>query len=60
MSNNANQFTTFSITGTKLHVQFITLSTLDNTKVLVFKEQLNGISIDQKYQQKEEINILIS
>ena len=57
-TNIANQGAIFSITDTKLYVPVVTLSTQDNAKLLeqlnlVLKEQLTGINIKQKYQQKE-------
>ena len=53
-TNVANQGGTFSITDTKLYVPIVTLSTQDNAKLLEqLKEQLTGINIKQKYQQKE-------
>ena len=53
-TNVANQGATFSITDTKLYVPIVTLSTQDNAKLLEqLKEQLTGINIKQKYQQKE-------
>ena len=63
MANDvADQEATFSITDTKLYVPVVTLSTQDNAKLLEqlksgFKEQLIGININQKYQQKYQINI---
>ena len=48
-TNIANQGATFSTTDTKLYVPVVTLSTLS----FVLKEQLTGINIKQKYQQKE-------
>ena len=59
-TNVAAQDVTFLITDTKLYVQPVTLSARDNTKLLkyqnlVLKEQLTGININQKYEQKEQI-----
>ena len=54
-TNIANQGATFSITDTKLYVPVVTLSTQDNAKLLwnsVLKEQVTGMNIKQKYQQK--------
>ena len=58
----ANQGTTLSITDTRLYFPVVTLSTQDNAKLLEqlksgFKEQLTGININEKYQQKGQINI---
>ena len=58
----AEQLSTFSITDTKLHVSVVTLSTQDNTKLLEqlksgFKRTINWNKINQKYQQKDQINI---
>ena len=47
---------TVSKTDTKLYVTCVTLSTQNDAKLLkqdqVFKEQLTGIKINKKYQQK--------
>ena len=57
-----NQGATFLITDTKLYNSVITLSTQDNANLLEqlkagFKRTIIGININQKYQQKGEINI---
>ena len=51
----ADQGTTFSITDRRLYVPLQTLSTkiMQNCLNKVLKEQLTGINISQKYQQKE-------
>ena len=45
--------TKFKLTDTKLYVHAITLSTHDQ----VLKEHLIGTNINQKFQQKDKINI---
>ena len=56
----ANQAATFSKADTKLYVPFLILSTQGIAKQLQqLKEQSTGINIHQKYQQKDQINILI-
>ena len=57
-----NQGATFLITDTKFYNSVITLSTQDNANLLEqlkagFKRTIIGININQKYQQKGEINI---
>ena len=53
------QSATFSVTDTKLYVPVATLSTQDNANLLqqLKSEQLTGININQKYKQKDKINI---
>ena len=50
-----NQAATFSKTDTKFYVLVVTLSTQENAKLL--KQLKSGININQKYQQKDQINI---
>ena len=58
-----NPGATFSIIDTKPYVAVVTLSTQDNGKLLeqlksgFKKKELTGININQKYQQKDQINI---
>ena len=61
-TNVAVQATTFSITDAK-HVQKMLYKIMKNclnNENLVLKEQLTGININQKYQQKDQIIIHIS
>ena len=53
------QSPTFSVTDTKLYVPVATLSTQDNANLLqqLKSKQLTGININQKYEQKDKINI---
>ena len=61
----ASGATKFKITDTKLYVPVVTLSTQDKAKILqqlrsgylVSKEQLTGININQKFQQKNKLSI---
>ena len=60
--NVANQAATFSMTDTKFDFLVVTWPTQDNKKLLEqlkfgFKKHLTGIHINQKYQQKDKINI---
>ena len=55
----ANQATVFSITNTKLYVSVVTLPTQENANLFnsynqVSKEQLTGINISQKYQNRHK------
>ena len=57
-----NQGTTFSINDTKLYLPIVTFSSQNNEKLLekskgALKEQLTGMYINQKYQQKDQIPI---
>ena len=45
------------VTGTKLYVSIVTLSNQDNSKLL---QKLIGTNINQKFHQKNQINIKIS
>ena len=61
-TNEVGQAAPFSIIDTKVYVPVVNLSTQDNAKLFEqlksgFKEQLAGINIKEKYQQKEWINI---
>ena len=52
---NSTAAGSYAITGTKLYNPVVTLSTQANSKLLEqlkysFKEQLNGININQRYQ----------
>ena len=58
VASNANQDATCSITDTKLYVHVVTLSTQDNAKLL--EHLRSGFGINQKYQQKDKINIYIT
>ena len=65
VASNADQETTFSITDAKLYFTTVTLATQDNTKLLEqsksrLKEQLTGININKKNQQKDKANIKIT
>ena len=58
VATNEAQATTFSITGTKLYVPVVRLSTRDNAKLLEqlrssFKRTINWNKYQKKYQQKE-------
>ena len=60
-TNIVAQTITFSITDAKPYGLRIALSTQDNAKLLKqlkfgLKEQLIGINVNQKYQQKDQIN----
>ena len=54
--SEGNRATTFAITDTKLHVPVATLSNQPNTK-FPQQLQLTEININQKYQQKDQMNI---
>ena len=54
VANYADQDTTFSVSDKKLYVPVVTVLIQDNAKLL---EQLTTISLNQKYQQKDWINV---
>ena len=54
VASNTDQETTFLITDTKLYASVVILSNQDNAKLL---EKLTEININQKYKQKDQINI---
>ena len=61
-ANTVDQAATFLIPDTKLYVPVVTLSTQDNAKLLQqlkygSKITMNWKNINQKYQQKDQINI---
>ena len=63
LSNNTKT-TTFATTDEKLYITVVSWSTQDNAKLVQplksgLKEQLTGININQKFHQKDQINIWI-